>query len=301
MREPGLRQRLVEARDVARDLRADVRVQADRGEPLELAVERQHLVRDGQVRLGELLEHDLLDPLLVRRVEVRVKQADGDRLDACGLQLADPLAHLVVVERDEHVAVRDGDALLHGQAVAALDERARLPGQLLLEREVVRLLVPRDVEDVAHPVRRDQPDLRARVREHDVGRDGRAVEEVVDLGERDAGLAAEIVDALDRPARRVVRRGRDLVDGDPTRLLVDEDQVGERAADVDADALHRLDPGRGQRSDDLAPDPLHLVELAVQVGAGDLVDPERLELSDLRQALLDRPAIAKSSTRSPVR
>ena len=47
-------------------------------------------------------------------------------------------------------------------------------------------------------------------------------------------------DALAGAARRVVRRRRDLVDRDPARLLVDEDQVGERAADVDADALHGL-------------------------------------------------------------
>ena len=82
VREARGPQRLVEAFDVARDLRADVRVQADGREALELAVERQHLVRDRQVGVRELLEHDLLDPPLVRRVEVRVEQADGDRLDA---------------------------------------------------------------------------------------------------------------------------------------------------------------------------------------------------------------------------
>ena len=122
--------------------------------------------------------------------------------------------------------------------MAALDERARLPRQLLLEREVERLLVPGDVEDVAEAVRRQHPDLGARVREDDVGRDRRPVQQVVDLRERHAGLLAEPADALDDAARRIVRRRRNLVDGDPARLLVDEDQVGERAADVDADALH---------------------------------------------------------------
>ena len=97
--EARVAQRLVEARDVARDLRPDVRVQADGREALELAVERQHLVRDGEVRVGELLEHDLLDPPLVLGVEVRVEQADRDRLDAGVAQASHLLAHLVLVER----------------------------------------------------------------------------------------------------------------------------------------------------------------------------------------------------------
>ena len=136
--------------DVARHLRPDVRVQAHGREALELAVERQHLVRDGQVGLRELLEHDLLDPPLVRRVEV-ASAAGRPRPPRRrpSFSCAHALAHLVLVERDQHVAVRDGDALLDRQPVAALDERPRLPGQLLLEREVERLLVPGDVEDVA--------------------------------------------------------------------------------------------------------------------------------------------------------
>ena len=82
MLEAGLTQRAVEARDVTRDPRADVRVQAGRREPLEFAVEREHLVRDREVRIRELVEHDCLDAALVLGVQVRVEQADGDGLDA---------------------------------------------------------------------------------------------------------------------------------------------------------------------------------------------------------------------------
>ena len=167
-------------------------------------------------------------------------EADGHRLDAGVPELAHPLPHLALVERDEDLAVGDDDTLIDGEAVPALDERPRLPGQLLLEREVERLLVAGDVEDVAHPLGGDEPDLGAAVRERDVRRDRRAVEQVVDLGETDACLRAELPDALAGAASRVVRRRRDLVDRDPARLLVDEDQVGERAPDVDADSLHGL-------------------------------------------------------------
>ena len=47
-----------------------------------------------------LLEHDLLDALLVLGVEVGVQQAHGDGLDAGVAQLAHALAHLVLVERE---------------------------------------------------------------------------------------------------------------------------------------------------------------------------------------------------------
>ena len=48
-----------------------------------------------------------------------------------------------------------GDPLRHRQPVAAARERERLPGQVLVVREVERLLVARDVEDVAVALGRD--------------------------------------------------------------------------------------------------------------------------------------------------
>ena len=57
---------------------------------------------------------------------------------------------------------------------------------------------------------------------------------------------ASAPDALHRPLRRVVGRRRQLVDEDHAGLVVDVDQVGERAADVDSEAFH----GSLQRSVD---------------------------------------------------
>jgi hypothetical protein len=122
--------------------------------------------------------------------------------------------------------------------VPSLDERAHLPRQVLLEGEVERLLVTRDVQDVAEAVGRDHPDLGARVRERDVRGDRRAMEEVVDLRLGDAGLRAEPRDSVDHAASRIVGRRGDLVHRDPACLLIHEDQVGERPSDVDADTLH---------------------------------------------------------------
>ena len=167
-----------------------------------------------------------------------MQEADGDGLDARVLQEADLAADGILVERRDDFAVRRGHALSDDAAVAALDERARLPREVLLDREVERLLVARDVEDVAEALGGDQADGGALVRQRDVRRDGRAVEQVVDLRQLHAGLRAEAVDALDDAAGGIVGGGRDLVDGDATRLFVDEDQVGEGAADVYSDALH---------------------------------------------------------------
>ena len=130
VREPGALHRLVEAGHVPRDLRADVRVQAGGREALELAVQRQDLVRDREVRLRELLEHDLLDPLLVGRVEVGVEQADRNGLDArrslsCRMRSRTSSSSSGTSTSPSGTVTRS----LHGEPVAALDERPRLPRQ----------------------------------------------------------------------------------------------------------------------------------------------------------------------------
>ena len=167
-----------------------------------------------------------------------MQEADGDGLDARLLEQAHLAADGVLIERRDDLAVWRRYALGDDTAVSALDERARLPRQVLLDREVERLLVARDVEDVAEALGGDQADGRTLMRERDVGGDGRAVQEVVDLRQLDTGLLAEAIDALDHAACRIVGGGRNLVDGDLAGFLVHEDQVGEGAPDVYSDALH---------------------------------------------------------------
>ena len=74
-------QRRVHVAQVAAGLRADVRVERGRREPLVLAVLRDDLVADREVDAGQLLLEDLLDAPLVLGVEEREQEADGDRLD----------------------------------------------------------------------------------------------------------------------------------------------------------------------------------------------------------------------------
>jgi hypothetical protein len=238
-------------------------------------------------------------------LKVAVQEADRDGFHPCGPELADALAHLVLLERNEDVAVRHGHALLHRQPVAALDEGPRLPGQLLLEREVERLLVTGDVEDVAHALGRDHPDLGSRVRERDVRRHRRAVQEVVDLGEVDAGLAAQLADAVHDAAGGVVGSGGDLVDGDPARLLVDEGQVRECAAHVDSDALHPVPslPAVLVATAEMISRPTVSIwsKLPLRYAHEISSMPRPKSSCTLARTFSAEPAIAKSSMSSPVR
>ena len=165
------------------------------------------------------------------------------------LQLAHALAHLVVVERSHDVPRRRRDALVDAQAVPPLDQRMALPGQLAVQREVQRPLVPSDVEDVAHALGGDKPDGGAPALKHDVRGNGRPVKDGIDVRQRDARGTTDLCDALDRSLRRVLWCRGDLVHRDASGLLVDEDQVGERSADVDADALHASSCGSRGRAE----------------------------------------------------
>jgi hypothetical protein len=65
------------------------------------------------------------------------------------------------------------------------------------------------------------------------------VEDLIERRRAHAGLLGQLADAAHGALRRVVRRRGELVDEDPARLVVYVDQIRERAADVDAETLHR--------------------------------------------------------------
>ena len=235
---PSSVERAREPLEVAAGRRADERVHAGGREALELAELRKDVGARRDERTGHLLRHDLGGPPLVLGVEVGEEEADGDRLDAGVLQRACRGPHLVLVQRLEDLARRRHDPLARDVSVPALHERPRLPGDVLHDRVVLRPLVAADVDDVAEPFRRQHPRLGPAVLEHRVRRDGRAVEDGVDLCRLDARVAAEVDEAGDHRPPGIVGRGADLVHVNGTRLRVVEHEVGEGAADVDPDNPH---------------------------------------------------------------
>ena len=122
----------------------------DRGKgPLVLAVLLPDVGGDGDGEVRMSLPHDVPGAPLVHGVDVGVQEADGERLDAAVDQLVHRLAHLVLVQRFQHVA-GGGNAFRDADGVGRVGGRVRfLEGHPAVERsrgpgagQVQDLLVP---------------------------------------------------------------------------------------------------------------------------------------------------------------
>ena len=229
----------LEAADVARDLRPDVRVHARGHRSLVLADLRQDVCaqRHREARVEPL--DDRADLLLVRRVDVRVDERDGQRLDPRADQVVHDLLDLRLVDRDDDVSAR----------VEALDGLARVGegrGRVGLDHddpagERARRLGAGQVEDLAEPLGRDQADARSLRLEHGVRRDGGAVENVLQLADLDAGLVADPADAGEDALGRVVGRRRRLdAELGAAVALGHEEEVGEGTPDIDPQPVRHV-------------------------------------------------------------
>src|SRR5581483_11670236 len=170
----------------------------------------------------------------------RVEEAHGDRLDALVPQLLGGAADRVLVERDEHVA-GVANPLGHAEPPAARHERPVRRHEDVEHRDVEVAKTAAHLDHVAEVLRRDHPGRRAPPRQQGVDRERRAVDEDLDVAEEGVErlsvvgrrLRERVEESLRRVDRR--RRGLELADG---AVLVEDEAVGERAADVDRDALH---------------------------------------------------------------
>ena len=186
-------------------------------------------MRERDRGVGVDLLDDLAQAKLVRRVDKGEKQSHRVGLDARRFQLADDLASRDLVEWLQNLAAIV-HALVDLPTEAALGERR---GLIPLQVVVVLSVHPLDENDVAKSLRRDQRGARSAPFEQRVGRDGRAVDQRADIGDGQLELVQDAHHAVDGIARRArALRGVELAG-----LLVDQRQVRERAADVDADAI----------------------------------------------------------------
>ena len=165
--------------------RLDVARQHGRVRALVLAPLARDLVRGDRADLRPQPLHLGQHRLLVRRVRVRVQQADRDRLDALGPEVVEDRRQLAQVERRALGAGgRQPAADLAAQV--ARHERRRL---LVEQVEEVGPVAARDLQAVAEPRRRDQAGRDALALGQRVDDHGRAVREHVEPARRDAGLA----------------------------------------------------------------------------------------------------------------
>ena len=189
--------------------------------------------RHGQI--GELLRGDVADPLLVGGVGVGVDEADAQGLDAAAGQGPQLGADVVLVELGDHRAVT-GDASPDLDGVLQRGEGLGL-GPDDPARQAAGDERPRDLQHLAEPVGGHEADPGALALEDGVGRDRRPVEHVADRGALDARGGARLVDAAQHPHGLVLGRGGGLGAERRAGVLVDQQDVGERATHVDSEPV----------------------------------------------------------------
>ena len=128
--------------------------------------------------------------------------------------------------------------VLEGPLGDAVDPLARSEGRRAAREEVVgvRHLEARDLEDVLEAPGREEGELRSPALDHRVHPDGGAVREVADRVRLPSMPARELRDAVHHLGAGGLGRREGLVGEHRSRHLVEDAEVGERPANVDADA-----------------------------------------------------------------
>ena len=216
--------------EVAGHQRRHVDVGGRRRGPFVLADLGHDLRRAGDRHLRGDLADEGCQPPLVEGVHVGVQQADRQRLHALGGQLGDDSAGSVLVEGAKDRAVGQ-EPLADLTPQAPWHERRRR-----VDEEVVHVVATfvTDLERVAEPLGGQERRPRALALDERVGREGRAVDDGPNGSGRYSRIVQERRDALLDAVRRILRCGEDLAHARGTGRLVDDDQIGEGPADVDA-------------------------------------------------------------------
>ena len=225
---------VVDVRDVAGHVGLDRGVDEGRHRPLVLAVLAQHLRADRDDGVRVLATEHLTHRELVAVVGVGVQEAHADRRDAAVLEPAGD---------------RDGTFLVEGADLVALEVEPAPDRLDVVGRHDAGGLDPEvgvavavgdglagDLEDELVALRRDEAERLDLALEELVRRDGRAVRDGADVVTARVHEVEDLADAGEEAVGGVARcRGR-LRRDELARVLVERDDVGERATGVDADA-----------------------------------------------------------------
>ena len=232
---------------IGRDDRDRAGVDCHRRRAFELPQLAGDVGGDRDVRRRVFLQDDLPGAALMVRVGVGMKEAECDGADVERLDAARRLAGACLVKRAQHLACVT-DPLVNLEAQMPRDDRLRLDPLEVVHAGVVGA---HDLEHVPKPPGRDQRGLRQLPLEQGVEDDGRAMHEIVDLGERDGApclrprVGEDTLDAAQHAFLEVARRRQGLGDmHDPAR--VQKNQVGERSADVGGESCRHCPARRGE-------------------------------------------------------
>ncbi len=190
---------------------------------------RQHVIRDRDRNVRDLLGEDRLYALLMVRYEIGVEQHHGDRIDlAADLDLARERADFAFVEPLDGLARRP-DALIDLEGVPPPHKWLRFhPGQVV----VVPAIAPPDERHVLEAAGRHIGDRRALALEQGVGGDRGAESHPADAVDRAEGL-----EAGHDPFDRILGRRQVFPRLESLAVLVVGDEVRERTPDIDAQTV----------------------------------------------------------------
>lgn len=235
--QPGLAEPRREPLQITAQSRSHIGVDRRRTDPVVLPFPAQHLMRQGYEGRPAALRYKLANARLMRAVAVRIDEEDDKTLDSGLLQGRDGAAHRRLVQRGLRFAL-GVDPLRHLQPLGPPDQRRR---EGRADVVPVLLAAVAQLDDVAKSLGRDQPEVRSLPFDHQIRRDGRAVQEQGRRTEQRREITfhrlSEERQTVHHAARRVVRRRRCL-GGVQRPGIVDTGQVGKGAADIHADA-HR--------------------------------------------------------------
>ena len=186
------------------DGRADKSVNSGRGKPFKLAELGGEGGRGGDKDLGVFFENELTGAIFMLGVEIREQKTDGDRFNLGVFEFAGRLADRELIERNQDLAMRRNESLRNTLAMAAADQGAVLPGNLLLNGVVMGPLVAPDVENIAVALGGNHTRGRAFILQQGVGRDRGTVVDQSNTVERDGLVAAQLGDRAHDPQRRII-------------------------------------------------------------------------------------------------
>ena len=186
-------------------------------------------------------------------VAIGMHQTDRKRFDALADQPPHPFGRCVQIDRPEHRAidfqplVDFADMLARHQWLDFLDVVIRRIGQAQ----------PSDLQQVTEAARHEQPRRRAGALQKRVQAERRAMHEIADRSGIDVVLVGKLGDPVEHRLRRIAWNGRRLERERLPGRLIHERQIGEGAADIDAQPVagvsvrhsHDARPPRSSLSD----------------------------------------------------
>ena len=250
----------------------------------------QHLETGAHGQRGRQALGDPLDGEFVRRIRERVDEADRDGLDVLRQKLPDRALGVGRIERLLDAAMRI-DALVHGRAQVAFNQRRGFfPAQVVKPGHAQRA----DVEHVAKPRGADEARARALAFQDRVRSDRRAVPDLRQVFAPQPRFLEHAGQAVDDRAGVVIDARRDLL-GVKLAVAGQQDDIGERATDIDADAVgtfHPIRPGQSAARSVAGP--------SSQAMAGDTKPPRRARMrSRSRRVSVSFTVHADVSTTTP--